>query len=520
MKSSIAPRSVNSVDDLHLAQRHSDRRLFIIIFAIVFGLTPLLTLAGEKIGFSTVVGLSVVLAVVVLIVRWPVLGLYVVAGCALLVEADPLVLNGHPAYSLYVFYWPPRYAGLIERPIGFLLLFIFLMVLCQRLVKRQGLLQGGKLFLPFLFFLLCVAGGIVHGLISGGDFKIIVVEVRPFWYLFLSYLLAYNLVQHKDHVRLLFWLVIVSAGIKSLEGVYIYLVVYHAGHITYNELMAHEESFFFAALLLLVILFCLHYRYRPQLYAALLIVAPVLIALVANKRRADYIALLVGFIVAWVLVIVAKPHARKGLIIALVIFAVLIAGYVAAFSNAGGILAEPARAITSLYHPDPRDALSNLYREIENYDLKYTAKVNPLGLGFGKEFLQPYVLPNILAGDPYYLYIPHNTIYWVWMRLGVIGFCALLYLIAAIIVRGCLIVRQLRDRYLQLVAIYVVAITFMEVFVAYADYQLFYYRNVIYLGLLIGILMKLPSLDREKEQPVHENSHRVRPAAASGQRGG
>jgi cell division protein FtsW (lipid II flippase) len=264
----------------------------------------------------------------------------------------------------------------------------------------------------------------------------------------------------------------------------------------------------------------LHYRYRPQLYAALLIVAPVLVALTANKRRADYVALLVGFIVAWALVIVAKPHARKGLIIALVIFAVLIAGYVAAFSNASGILAEPARAIISIYHPDPRDALSNLYRTIENYDLKYTAKLNPLGLGFGKEFFQPYVLPNILAGDPYYLYIPHNTIYWVWMRLGVIGFCALWYLIAAIIVRGCLIVRQLRDRYLQLVAIYVVAITFMEVFVAYADYQLSFYRNVIYLGLMVGVLMKLPSLEEKKEQPVHENSHRVSPAAASRQRRG
>src|SRR5436305_411441 len=85
--------------------------------------------------------------------------------------------------------------------------------------------RRGKLFLPFLFFLLCVAGGIVHGLTSGGNLKIIVVEVRPFWYLFLSYLLAYNLVRHRDHVRLLFWLVIMSAGIKSLEGVYIYLVV-------------------------------------------------------------------------------------------------------------------------------------------------------------------------------------------------------------------------------------------------------------------------------------------------------
>src|SRR5437763_2297858 len=148
MQSSIAPRSVNSVDDLHLAQKRSDKRLFILIFAIAFCLTPLLALAGGLIGFSTVLGLSVVLVVIVLIARWPIIGFYVVAGCALLIEQEPLVLNGVTAYNLYVFYWPTRYAGLIERPIGFLLLFIFLVVLCQRLVRRQGLLQGGKIFLP------------------------------------------------------------------------------------------------------------------------------------------------------------------------------------------------------------------------------------------------------------------------------------------------------------------------------------------------------------------------------------
>ena len=61
-------------------------------------------------------------------------------------------------------------------------------------------------------------------------------------------------------------------------------------------------------------------------------------------------------------------------------------------------------------------------------------------------------------------------------------------------------VRQLRDPYLQVVAIYVVAVTFMEVVVAFADYQLFFFRNVIYLGLLCGILMRLLAMDQQ-EQP-------------------
>jgi len=90
------------------------------------------------------------------------------------------------------------------------------------------------------------------------------------------------------------------------------------------------------------------------------------------------------------------------------------------------------------------------------------------------------------------------------MRLGPLGYLALWFLIGSIIVRGCAIARQLQDQYLQLVAIFVVAITFMEVIVAFADYQLFFYRNVIYLGLLAGILMKLPELDHQKRGHAHE----------------
>jgi len=214
--------------------------------------------------------------------------------------------------------------------------------------------------------------------------------------------------------------------------------------------------------------------------------------------------LLVGVGVVWVLVFLIRPKARKRLVVGFLICIVLGGGYVIAFAHSSGTLGEPARGILSVFSPstsDTRDASSNLYRVFEDNDLKYTVKQYPLGLGFGKPFLQPEpltsIFPGILAVDPYYNYVPHNTIYWVWVDLGPLGYLALWLLIGSIIVRGCVIVRQLRDGYLQVVAIYVVAVTFMEVVVAFADYQLFFYRNVIYLGLLCGMLVKLPALDAE-----------------------
>jgi O-Antigen ligase len=494
------------------ARRRSDRLLFSSIFIIALALASLLVLAGSAIGFSTLLAAIAVLVALILIVRWPLVGFYVVAACALLIEQDPLMVDGKVSYYLYVFYWPPQLAGLIERPIGFLMLFILLVIVGHRFAKREKLLQGGNLFGALLAFLLCVAMGVAHGLVSGGNIKIIVLEVRPFWYLFMSYILAYNLIADKKQVRLFFWFVIICAGIKSIQGTYIYLVQYHGSLIGLNEIMAHEESFFWVAVVLLVILFFIHHRYRPQLYVALLTLPTIFIALIGNQRRTDYIALLIGAIVSWAIIFLVKPHARKPLLIGMIIFLVVGGAYVVAFGNAGGGLAQPARAIMSQFHPDPRDAASNLYRQIENINLKFTVKQNPiLGMGFGKEFLQPIPLPNILELDPYYLYVPHNTIFWVWMRLGPLGYAAFWYIIGSIIVRGCFIAKQLRDKYLQLVAIFVVAITFMEVIAAYTDYQLFFYRNVIYLGLLAGILMKLPALDKEKEKEKVENetSHGV-----------
>jgi hypothetical protein len=35
----------------------------------------------------------------------------------------------------------------------------------------------------------------------------------------------------------------------------------------------------------------------------------------------------------------------------------------------------------------------------------------------------------------------------------------------------------------------------MEIPLAYGDYQLYFYRNVIYLGVLMGVVLRLPSLD-------------------------
>jgi len=470
-----------------------------LLFIGMLGLVPGLVIAGAAIGFSFLLAILAVLIITALVIRWPIVGFFLVLGAALAIDQSPTdALGSSP--TIYIFYWPSSLQGLPDRPVGFFMLFILLLFVLHNLLKRQKMLRGGELLLPFLLFLVWVVWGAVHGLSSGGNLQILVEEVRSFWYLFLGYLLAYNFIRKKQHVRFFVWLVILCAAIKALQAVYIYIFVIHGDLASHHEIMAHEESYFWVSVLLLIILFSLHSKNRPQFFTALALVPFLLIALIANNRRADFVALVVGLLVAWALIFNIKTHARKSLLVILLVTTLLGGAYVAAFYNGTGGFSSPARAMVSVFHPDPTDAASNLYRDIENYDLKYTVKLNPLGLGFGRPFLQPIPLPDLSSLDPVYNYIPHNTIYWVWMRLGPIGYLALWYLFGAMIVRGSIIARKLNDTYLQLIAIYIVAMVVMEIIVAYADYQLSFYRNVIYVGMLVGTLMRLPSIEAEVEK--------------------
>lgn len=99
------------------------------------------------------------------------------------------------------------------------------------------------------------------------------------------------------------------------------------------------------------------------------------------------------------------------------------------------------------------------------------------------------------------------------MRMGYIGYFALWFLFGSLIIRGCIIVKQLKDRYLQMIGMILVGAIFMEVAVAFSDYQLYFFRNVIFLGLMMGMLLKLPEIEAKEEQEKREDpDHKLVPA--------
>ncbi|HEU4782965.1 MAG TPA: O-antigen ligase family protein [Ktedonobacterales bacterium] len=484
----------------HAIARKSSRA-YIVLFVVTLLLTPLLILVGADQGYGTILAALAALIALALVPWKPIWGLYLVVICAVVVEQEPLPGTPIGTDHVNIFYWPTHLQGLPERPIGFFILAILFFMVIAAVVFRRRALYGGRLFYPFLFFFACLAIGVLHGLATGGSFRIIVLEIRPWWYFFVSYLLAYNIVSEVKHVRNIIWITVLGTAIKGVQGVFI-VYTYLGGQIEgHNEIMAHEQSFFFVLVLLLLVMLLLHHFQRALFFAIIFSLPCLLLALVANNRRADYVALLLGILVAWAMVILVKPASRRALVIVLAVCLLFGGVYVLAFQKSSGALGQPARAVISVFNPsasDERDASSNAYRIVENYDLRFTESTSPiLGYGFGKPFLQPVALPNVLELDPYYLYIPHNNVLWVWMRLGPLGFGALWYLFGSAIVAGCMIVRRLRNPQLQFFAIFTLAMVTMEVILAYGDYQFFFYRNMIYVGVALGVLMKLPSIERK-----------------------
>ena len=95
-------------------------------------------------------------------------------------------------------------------------------------------------------------------------------------------------------------------------------------------------------------------------------------------------------------------------------------------------------------------------------------------------------------------WIPHNEILWIWLKMGTVGFVIFWLFIGTAIVQGSLILRKLRDPYFQALAATILAFILMQVIIAYADLQLTFYRNMIYLGVMLGVLVRLEALDEQR----------------------
>jgi O-antigen ligase len=179
---------------------------------------------------------------------------------------------------------------------------------------------------------------------------------------------------------------------------------------------------------------------------------------------------------------------RKHFFLIVLPLALVYCGYLGVFWNAQGAIAQPARAVRSISDPEGRDQSSNLYRLIENADVRENIHAHPLtGLGFGQPYVFYHPLPD-LSFWQFWHYIPHNGMLFVWMEMGPVGFIALLVLFGAAIVRGVQLLKEAtHDRSAPYLVAFVSGLLMIPIY-SYVDLSTTSVRMCMFFGLLLGII--------------------------------
>ncbi len=316
-------------------------------------------------------------------------------------------------------------------------------------------------------------------------------EVRAPVQLCLAYFLATNLIRHRGQVAILMSEFVVLVGVKAAQGILNYLESQSLG-VSLEAVTSHEDVVFFdvaAALMLVVALLSL----RSRLGYTLLALQPVILgAEVLTQRRVGFIAL--GTVVLAMMILSLAVNARRGLALA-AIGALAFGAYAAFFWDETGPIAEPLRALQTVVDPSEksaRDAGSDHWRDIENRNIAFTIKELPLtGVGAGQQYFFQEEPPPLPASFPYWRYITHNAVLWLWLKAGPLGAFAIWFLVSRAVLVGSSLFVRLRDPALRWAATLPVAVIVCQIVFSSVDLGLSYSRTMLVLGTALGLTAAL-----------------------------
>lgn len=465
----------------------------------------LVAMGGPKGNLMAPAGFFAALIAVPLILRKPIVGLYILFAAAVVIETDPLTFGLGATSSIPIFrdlngltgikgmWMNPAEIVIVVAAIGWLL---------RNQTGDRVQFKPVPLFAPLTVFMSVVAFGVVHGLITGGDVKTALWTVRPLAYFYLAYLLTLQLLNDRRQVTALLWIFILGAALKGAVGWWRYYVdlggnLNGLNQVTgMNSLMAHEESFFYLGIILLAAVQFLYGAPRKQRLVTVLAVPLVLVPFLANQRRAGSLALIIAFALLCLMTLSLLPGKRRLVLGGLALSAAVLPFYAAFSWNTESLASEPVRAIKSGISPESRDLASNEYRDAENFNLEYTVRHSPLiGIGFGKEMTVVWPLPDISDQFAWYKIAPHNSLLWIMMTTGIAGFVLFWYVIGLAGVGTIQVARRLFGGVDKGIAVFAVMMLASLLVFALLDQGLLSMRTMVFTGVLLGVVFALPRLN-------------------------
>jgi hypothetical protein len=312
-------------------------------------------------------------------------------------------------------------------------------------------------------------------------------------------LLTSSLIRTQAHINRLIWAAMIGIFLCGVMGATFVISVLGFQISTVDRIAEHTMSVRGASLIVFTIAVWIFRASLGKRYLLLLMSLPVLLSFFANQRRAAFIGLILAVAL---LILLLYREQRTAFFIVAPMLALAGTVYLAAFWNASGALAQPARAIKSVIAPEQvsqRDSSSSDYRVLENINILYTVRTAPLtGVGFGQKFYIIIPMADI-SFFVWWEYITHNSIMWIWLKTGLGGFLAMLFLVGRALSVGMQTMWHSPAGNMRAIAVTAVLYLLMHFVFAYVDMS-WEAANMVYVGAMMGLINRIHYIFIYKEQ--------------------
>ena len=439
------------------------------------------------------------LAIAFVVLNEPRYGLYLVAVA---IAADPAAYDPltEPTRRLYL-----GFAGFPATPIELLILWTGICWIIRSLTESKLELPSTTVIWTSIAFSLLLAGAIFNGVNRGGDFTIALWETRALLAVPPLMLITCGLLRERRHVVELVCVALGAITLMSLELVWRYFALVRQG--AFNDEL--ESAFNHDGAMLVALLSVAGMAavfWGPNKLAKLLGLAICVFAFIVvltSRRRAALVGIEAGIIALAVVMLITNW--RRFAFYAPIV-AVLGVLYLAAFWNNGNALGQPARVFRTVFISDSastRDRSSDEYRAVEKYNLWAGVKAMPLrGHGFGVPYPKPLPMADLSSFWPFWDYIAHNTVLWLWHKGGVFTFMTFWFLVGTAITEGVRMARRVRTPLLTAIIGGIFAYLVMTVMFAYVDLGLASTRPMLLFGICLGLLFAMERIWHSDLRPV------------------
>lgn len=468
---------------------------------------------GAGLGVALAIGIAVagplvaLLPLAVVACWW--LVLHPVATLGLLFTTTVLFEESAGIWPVSMDRWYAAMAGVVHGPDILIVLLAVAVIREERAARTPG--PGfGRFALPLGLLAVATAGGVITGVLAGGDPAVIFNSARVLAYLMVvPWLAATVLVRHRlVRPAVLFALGVIC--VRAIAGLLTWFVHGRfqgtasgvrgvSASINASASTFYEPTMnFLMVLVVLGVVAALAMRHRVPRW--LLVLAPVVaVTLILSYRRSFWIALALGLVL--VLVVATGQRGRAWLVLGAAAMALSL--YLA--MSAGGVTDTTNPVVYRAQSLTPSKLLSSSddrYRLDEQRNVIAEIRAHPLtGLGLGVPWTARYPL---FANPPGGRLYTHVTPLWYWLKLGPFGFVSYLWIAATAIFESYWAWRRGRDPVVRIAGV-ALAAGFIGLLVAEltGPFSGIDVRMTLIAGCLFGWLIAVRAL-RAQEVPQPE----------------